>query len=164
MYVQMKVAGLVLDPASKSPIVLLKDGQGEQTLPIWIGLLEAAAIAYALEGVEPARPLTHDLLKMVVEELGGRVPRVDIDALEDDVFHAKIHLEVPGGAQRLVDCRPSDAVALALRMGAEIFAEEQVLRRATSVGVGGTTEAQQSAVWKEFLEDLDPEASGKYKM
>jgi uncharacterized protein len=164
VYVQMKVAGLVLDPNSKSPVVLLKDGQGEQTLPIWIGLLEAAAIAYALEGVEPARPLTHDLLKMLLEELGGRVPRVDIDNLEDDVFHAKIHLEVPGGAKRLVDCRPSDAVALALRVGAAIFAEERVLRRATSVAVGGTVEAQQSAAWKEFLDDLDPEASGKCKM
>jgi bifunctional DNase/RNase len=164
MYVQLKVAGLVLDPNSKSPVVLLKDGQGEQTLPIWIGLLEAAAIAYALEGVEPARPLTHDLLKVLLEEVGARVPRIDIDALEDNVFHAKIHLEVPGGGRRLVDCRPSDALALALRVGAEIFAEDRVLKRATSVEVGGASAAQQSDTWREFLENLDPDAFGKYKM
>lgn len=164
MYVQMKVTGLVLDPASKSPVVLLTDGQGEHRLPIWIGPLEAASIAYALEGVEPPRPLTHDLLKMLLDELGASVPRIDIDSLEDNVFHAKIHLQVPGGARRLVDCRPSDALALALRVEADVFAEEGVLRRARSVEVEGRAGAQQSDAWKEFLEGLDPDAFGKYKM
>ncbi len=165
MYVQMKVAGLVLDPQSKSPVVLLKSATEDYTLPIWIGVLESAAIAYPLEGVEPPRPMTHDLLKMIVEELGARVPRIDIDALEDNVFHAKIHLILPGGTTRLVDSRPSDAIALALRVGAEIFAEEHVLRRAATVEVREPgTEAEGEEAWKDFLENLDSDAFGKYKM
>jgi len=133
-------------------------------LPIWIGMLEAAAVAYALEGVKPARPLTHDLLKMLLEEVGARVPRIDVDALEDSVFHAKIHLELPGGAKRLIDSRPSDAIALALRVGADVYAEESVLRKASSVAVGEGTKAQQEDSWKEFLENLGSDAFGKYKM
>jgi bifunctional DNase/RNase len=163
----MKVAGLMLDPQSKSPVVLLKDGEEGFTLPIWIGILESAAIAYALEGVQPSRPMTHDLLKMLLEELGARVPRIDIDALEDNVFHAKIHLEAPGRAMRLVDSRPSDAIAIALRLSADIFVDEHVLRRASTVDVKQPETEEEGAAqdaWKEFLENLDPEAFGKYKM
>jgi uncharacterized protein len=165
MYVQMKVAGLVLDPQSKSPVVLLKGVEEDYTLPIWIGVLESAAIAYPLEGVEPPRPMTHDLLKMVLEELGARVQRIDIDALEDNVFHAKIHLELTGGSHRLIDSRPSDALALALRVGADIYADESVLRRASTVEVKEAAEGEEGEdAWKEFLENLDPDAFGKYKM
>jgi bifunctional DNase/RNase len=160
----MKVQGLVMDPESKSPVVMLKEGDGEQSLPIWIGILEAAAIAYALEGVQPARPLTHDLLKMLLEELGARVPRVDIDALESDVFHAKIHLEIPGGSRRLVDCRPSDGLAVALRTGAEIYADESVLKKAATFVVKGESKDQGDQAWNDFLENLDSDAFGKYKM
>ncbi len=168
MYVQMKIAGIGLDPESKGPVVLLRDVESRFTLPIWIGLLEASAIAYALEGVDPPRPLTHDLMKVLVEELGGRVTRVDVDSLEDNVFRAKIHLAMPGGAQRLIDSRPSDALALALRTGAEIYAEEGVLEKASTVAVREAPEppgedAGEDA-WKEFLEGLDPDAFGKYKM
>jgi bifunctional DNase/RNase len=163
----MKVAGVALDPQSKSPVVLLRDAEQHYTLPIWIGLLEAAAIAYALEGAEPPRPMTHDLMKMLLEELGASVPRIDVDTMEDNVFHAKIHLELPGGGKRLIDCRPSDALALALRTRARIFAEERVLRRASSVQVKdakpGEGEQDEDA-WKEFLEKLDTDAFGKYKM
>ncbi len=167
MYVEMKVSGVALDPQSKSPVVLLKDTEQHYTLPIWIGVLEAAAIAYALEGVEPPRPMTHDLLKMVLEEVGARVPRIDVDSLEENVFRAKLHLELPGGGKRLLDCRPSDALALALRVGASVFAEEKVLRRASTVQVkegGEQGESQGDDPWKEFLEGLDPDAFGKYKM
>lgn len=167
MYIEMKVGGVALDPQSKSPVVLLKDPEGHYTLPIWIGLLEAAAIAYALEGVEPPRPMTHDLMRMLLEELGARVPRIDVDSLEDNVFHAKIHLEIPGGGKRLIDSRPSDALALALRVGAEIFAEEKVLRRASSVEVkeaDGEARGGDEDPWKEFLENLDPSQFSKYKM
>lgn len=167
MYVEMNVAGVALDPQSKSPVVLLRDAERHYTLPIWIGVLEAAAIAYALEGVEPPRPMTHDLMKMLLEELGASVPRIDVDTVEDNVFHAKIHLELPGGGTRLIDCRPSDALALALRTRARIFAEEKVLRRASSVQVKdakpGEGEQEEDA-WKEFLEKLDADAFGKYKM
>ena len=163
----MKVAGVVLDPQSKSPVVLLKDEEGHYTLPIWIGVLEAASIAYALEGVTPPRPMTHDLMKMLLEELGARVPRIDVDNLEDNVFRAKIHLEMPGGGKRLVDSRPSDALALALRTGADVYAEESVLRRASNVQVTepeGKEKGEGDDPWKEFLENLDPDAFGKYKM
>ncbi|MDW7712287.1 MAG: bifunctional nuclease family protein [Deferrisomatales bacterium] len=167
MYVEMKVAGVALDPQSKGPVVLLRDAEQHYTLPIWIGILEAAAIAYALEGAEPPRPMTHDLMKMLLEELGAAVPRIDVDSIEDNVFRAKIHLELPGGATRLIDSRPSDALALGLRTGAKIFAEEKVLRRASSVQVkeakGGGGEEGEDA-WKEFLEKLDADAFGKYKM
>jgi bifunctional DNase/RNase len=163
----MKVAGVALDPQSKSPVVLLRDAEQHYTLPIWIGVLEAAAIAYALEGAEPPRPMTHDLMKMLLEELGASVPRIDVDTMEDNVFHAKLHLELPGGGKRLIDCRPSDALALALRTRARIFAEEKVLRRASTVQVKdakpGEGEEDEDA-WKEFLEKLDADAFGKYKM
>lgn len=164
MYVQMKVAGLGLDPHSKSPVVLLKEGDDGRVLPIWIGVLEAAAVAYALEGVTPPRPLTHDLLKMLLEEVGARVPRIDVDALEESVFHAKIHLELPGGARRLIDSRPSDAIALALRVGAQVFAEESVLAKGGTVAVKEGAEAPQEDAWKDFLENLETDAFGKYKM
>ena len=169
MYVEMKVAGVVLDPQSKSPVVLLKDVEENYTMPIWIGILEAAAIAYALDGVQPPRPMTHDLMKMLLEEVGARIPRIDVDKLEDNVFRAKIHLEMPGGGKRLIDSRPSDALALALRTGAEIFAEETVLRRATAVEIkqsGDETDSggEEKDPWEEFLENLDPEEFSKYKM
>jgi len=169
VYVQMKIAGVGLDPASKGPVVLLRDTEERYTLPIWIGILEAAAIAYALEGVEPPRPLTHDLMKILIEELAARVPRVDVDSLEDDVFRAKIHLEMPGGAKRLIDSRPSDALALALRTGADIYAEESVLKRASTVAVreGPAQPGEEEGgddPWKEFLRGLDTRVFGKYKM
>jgi bifunctional DNase/RNase len=163
----MKIAGLVLDPQSKSPVVILKGLEDEYTLPIWIGILESAAIAYPLEGVEPPRPMTHDLLRVLLDELGARVPRVDIDALEENVFHAKLHLELADGTKRLVDSRPSDALAIALRGGAEIWAEERVLRRAAPVDVTSAADEDEETgeeSWEDFLENLDPEAFGKYKM
>ena len=169
MYLEMKIAGVVLDPQSKSPVVLLKDLEEHYTFPIWIGILEAAAIAYALDGVEPPRPMTHDLMKMLLEELGARVPRIDVDKLEDNVYRAKIHLEMPGGRMRLVDSRPSDALALALRTGADVYAAETVLRRATAVEIKqpehtGDDSQKEEDPWTEFLENLDTDAFGKYKM
>lgn len=164
MYVRMTVSGLVMDPESKSPVVMLRQSDGALVLPIWIGILEAAAIAYALEGIEPSRPLTHDLVKTLLQELEARVPRVDIDALKDDVFHAKLHLELPGGTRRLIDCRPSDGLAVALRTGAEIFAEERVLQRVSPHGATREPDERQGDAWTDFLANLDPEAFGKYRM
>ena len=165
MYVEMKIDGIALDSGNKTPVVLLSDLTEERTLPVWIGVLEASAILYAIEGVEPPRPFTHDLLKMVVEELGGKVLRLDIDALDDGVFHGKLHLEVPDHGVRLVDCRPSDGLAIAVRCSAPIFAEESVLREAGQAHIV-TTEAGEmdEESWKEYLENLDPEDFGKYKM
>jgi len=167
MYIEMKVGGVALDPSSKSPVVLLNDLDGRYTLPIWIGILEAASIAAVLEGVEASRPMTHDLMKQLVDELGGRVGRIDIDSLEDNVYYAKIHIQAPEGRERLIDSRPSDAIALALRVGADVFAEESVLKKSSVVEVRTAENMQdddQENLWSDFLENLDPSAFGKYKM
>ncbi len=163
MYVRMKVDGVMLDPGSKSPVVLLKEAEGERSLPIWIGIFEAASILFALEGVPPPRPLTHDLMKTVIETLGASVTRVDVDALEDGVFLAKVHLATAEGT-RLVDCRPSDGLAVAVRADAPVFAEEEVIREAGVVTAPATGAAGADVDWKEYLEALDPSAFGKYKM
>ena len=165
MYVEMKIDGIALDSSNKSPVVLLSDLAEQRTLPVWIGVLEASAILYAIEGVAPPRPFTHDLLKSVVEELGGEVIRLDVDALDDGVFHAKIHLQLPDSEVRLVDCRPSDGLAVAVRTGAPIFADEAVLREAGMAHiVTADVDEMDEESWKEYLENLDPEAFGKYKM
>ncbi len=166
MFRQMKILGVAIDPHTKGPVILLRDLEERYTLPIWVGLLEAASISHALEGTLPPRPMTHDLARTLLGELGAEIPRVEVDALVDNVFHAKLHLVLPGGERRLVDCRPSDAMALALRFGAEIFAAEEVLQRSAKAVVreadpGGQPDDNS---WKEFLEDLDPGAFGKYKM
>jgi bifunctional DNase/RNase len=163
----MKVEGLILDPTTKTPVVVLRDAAGRQTLPVWIGVLEAANIAFALDHVPPPRPLTHDLLLTVLGALEGDVRRVDLDSLEENVFHAKLHLRLPRGVTQLVDCRPSDAIAVALRVGAPIYAEEKVLEKAAlrpkesqKKGFAG----HDAEYWKRHLEGLDASAFGKYKM
>lgn len=167
MYVQMTIMGVAIDPNTNGPVILLRDLEKRYTLPIWVGLLEAASISQALEGTEPPRPMTHDLAKVLLEELGAGVARVDVDTLQDNVFHAKIHLRLADGEERLVDSRPSDAMALALRFGAEIYAEESVLLSSATVVVrepGAPEEEDGDESWREFLENLDPDAFGKYKM
>ena len=167
MYHQMKIAGVAIDPKTKGPVILLRDLEERYTLPIWVGLLEAVSISQALEGAEPPRPMTHDLAKMLLEQLGGTISRVDVDSLEDNVFHAKVHLQMPGGEVRLVDSRPSDAMALALRFGAEIYAEEAVLASSARVTVEegeSPDHADGEENWKDSLENLDPDAFGKYNM
>ena len=166
MYHQMKILGVAIDPNTKGPVILLRDLEERYTLPIWVGLLEAAAISHSLEGTLPPRPLTHDLTRTLLGELGAKIPRVEVAALVDNVFHAKLHLVLPDGERRLVDCRPSDAIALALRFEAGIFAAEEVLQSSAKVVVRETGAGSQpdDDSWKEFLEDLDPNAFGKYKM
>ena len=110
--IEMNVGGLTLDPATKSPIVVLRDAGNTVNLPIWIGLLEATAIATELEGIEMARPMTHDLLRDMIGELGGRVERVEINDLRDNTYYARIHIRTSGGP-RVIDSRPSDAISLA---------------------------------------------------
>jgi bifunctional DNase/RNase len=162
----MRILGVAIDPNTKGPVVLLRDLEERYTLPIWVGLLEAASISHALEGTQPPRPMTHDLMRTLLGELGAEVPRVEVDALVDNVFHAKLHLVLPDGQRRLVDCRPSDAMALALRFGAEIFAAEEVLQGSAKVVVRepGAPGQPDDDSWKEILENLDPDAFGKYKM
>jgi bifunctional DNase/RNase len=129
---EVKVRGLILDPANNSPVVILKDIASEAMLPIWIGVFEANAIAMEIEKAVPQRPMTHDLLKNIIAQLGASVERVVITDLIDSTFYAVIVLEV-GGEKVIVDSRPSDAIALALRTDSPIFVAEHVLRSSRSV-------------------------------
>ncbi len=159
--IRMNVQGLTIDPASNSPILILKETDGEATLPIWIGLLEATAIASELEKVAFSRPMTHDLLRNLIALLGSRVERVEVVDLKENTFYALIHLMGPQGAMS-VDSRPSDAIALALRSEAPIFVARRVLERAGAAGKAESEDAEQK--WKDLLDKMDPEDFGKYKM
>jgi len=181
--VELFVAGLVLDPASNAPIVILKNSEGDTCLPIWIGLAEATAIASALKEVNISRPMTHDLLKNVIEELGAKIIRIYVRGLEDNTFLADIELAI-GDITRVIDARPSDAIALAVRINAPIIVSQEVLSTAQVqlVPVDENTEADGassklekseyisenfSAIdeekWVDILEGMDPD-DFKYKM
>jgi bifunctional DNase/RNase len=159
--VRMIVQGLTIDPGTNSPILILKDQESERTLPIWIGLLEATAIASELEKVSFSRPMTHDLLRDVIRQLGFSVAKVEVTRLKENTFYALIHLLGPGG-EVAVDSRPSDAIALALRTQAPIFVAVKVLEQAGATGKGEHEDAEEK--WKDLLERMDPEDFGKYKM
>ena len=132
--VRMEIKGLMLDPTSNIPIVVLREQGGQVFLPIWIGVFEANAIALRIEGVEPPRPMTHDLLRLVLEQLGATVEKIVISDLRESTFFALIHLQ-QGGQSVTVDARPSDAIALALRTEAPIFVLRSVLDDARAVGL-----------------------------
>lgn len=161
MLVEMKVRGLALDPLSNMPIIILRDEEDKRSLPIWVGVVEANAIALELEKIATPRPLTHDLIKNILETIDARVVKVVVTDLRDNTFFAELHLRL-GEAEYTVDSRPSDAIALALRVSAPIFVEEDVVRRAKTVEVA-TKEPQAAAKpddperFREWLENLKPE-------
>jgi hypothetical protein len=157
----MVVQGLTMDPASNSPILILKEHEGKRSLPIWIGLLEATAIASELEKVTFSRPMTHDLLRNALSALGHSVAKVEVTELKENTFYALIYLLGPQG-EKAMDSRPSDAIALALRADAPIFVADQVLEQAGATGKGEHEDAEEK--WKDLLERMDPEDFGKYKM
>lgn len=158
--VAMSIKGLMLDPVSNSPIVVLKDEEEKFFLPIWVGIFEANAIALQLENVSTPRPMTHDLLRNMIAELDGRVARVVINDLRDSTFFAQIRVIT---AQRTLelDARPSDAIALALRTEAPIFVAQSVLEQAQTISPDAE-EMDDNA--KRLFEQLDNEDTGKYKM
>jgi bifunctional DNase/RNase len=165
MWLEMKVRGLALDPLSNMPIVILRDEEDRRSLPIWVGVFEANAIALELEKIATPRPMTHDLIKNILESLDARVGKVVVNDLRDNTFFAVIHLHL-GGSEITVDSRPSDAIALALRVGAPIFVDEEVVLKAKSVeiakeGESGKLEDQEKL--KEWLDNLKPEDFGKFK-
>ncbi|OYT70950.1 MAG: hypothetical protein CFK52_09545 [Chloracidobacterium sp. CP2_5A] len=131
---EMKIRGLMIDPAANTPIVVLKEVDGDQLLPIWVGPFEANAIAFEIEKMAPPRPMTHDLLRNLILQMDGRVRRVVVTELRNNTFFAVIELEV-AGKMIFLDARPSDAIALALRVDAPIFVHESVLESSTSVMV-----------------------------
>ena len=158
----MEIRGLVVDPVSNVPIVILRDASGDRFLPIWIGAFEANAIAIRLEGASTPRPLTHDLLLAVLQRLGGRVEKVVVTDLRSNTFYAEVFLE-QGGEVLVLDARPSDAIALALRAGAAIFVERHVLELAQSA-VPDSGELSEEERLRRWLEALGPEDLGKYEM
>ena len=161
MAVEMKVKGLMWDPVSRMPIVILRTQEGESLLPIFVGLFEANAIAQQLDGSLSPRPMTHDLLGNLIDALHARVDRVVITDLRDNTFFALIHLE-RSGEKLAIDARPSDAMALALRLKVPIFVEDTVLARSSATGEDGQVdEAERLRRW---LETVDPEDLGRYEM
>ncbi|MGV8080782.1 MAG: bifunctional nuclease family protein [Syntrophales bacterium] len=166
MMIEMKVAGLTIDPVTNTPIVILKDRDEKRILPIWIGLFEASAIATELEGINFSRPMTHDLIRDILSNLGIEVLKVEVHDLRNNTFFANIHLLREGKTQ-VIDSRPSDALALALRAGAPIYVEERVIEKSRNIDVGTKItdlEKEKEDKLKEFLENLDPDDFGKYKM
>ncbi len=168
---EMKVKGLTLDPLTNMPIVILKDLEEKKVLPIWVGIFEANAIALEMEQVSTPRPMTHDLIKNIIEGFKAQVSRVVVNELKDNTFYAVITINL-NTTEVLIDSRPSDAIAVALRVNAPIFVAEKVIEEARSIEF---TEQQQAAAgekegenmpesddWKRWLENLKPEDFGKY--
>lgn len=158
---RMEIKGLMLDPSSNVPIVILRDEESDVFLPIWIGVFEANAIALRIEGVDPPRPMTHDLLLSSLETLGAVIERIVISDLRESTFFAVIHL-VQRDEKLTIDSRPSDAIALALRAQAPIFVLRSVLEKAKAVDVD--SDASEEEKIRKMLEELSPEDLGKYTM
>jgi bifunctional DNase/RNase len=158
---RVEIRGLMLDPSSNVPIVILRDPQSQLFLPIWIGVFEANAIALKIEGVEPPRPMTHDLLRMMIEHLGAQVEKIVISDLKESTFFAVIHVHHDGQSIG-IDARPSDAIALALRAEAPIFVLRSVLDKAQAAEL--TTDVSDEERLKKWLEEINPDELGKWTM
>jgi len=160
MEIEMKIRGLMMDPVTNMPIVILKDVNGNMILPIWVGIYEANAIALEIEKVSTPRPMTHDLLKNVLVGLNASVKKVVVNELRDDTFFALIWVEQDGQVIS-IDSRPSDALALALRLDCPIYVEEEVLK---SSKLSSATEKVTNEELRKWLENLSDEDLGRYKM
>lgn len=160
MEVEMKIRGLMMDPVTNMPIVILKDTNGSTILPIWVGIYEANAIALEIEKVNTPRPMTHDLIKNLLVGLNTGVQKVVVNELRDDTFYALIWLERDGQIIS-IDSRPSDALALALRLDCPIFVEDEVLK---SSKLANVTEKVTNEELRKWLENLNDEDMGRYKM
>jgi hypothetical protein len=158
--IEMQIGGLGFDPRNLSPLVLLRDQEEMNFLPIWIGVFEAAAIAMELQGVQPPRPMTHDLLKNTIENLGGKMKRAVINDIKDGTFYALIEIETKDGKILNLDARPSDAIALAVRNRAPVFVSEVVMMQAKLVN--SEKDAEETKKFKDFIENLRPEDFTKY--
>ena len=158
MFLLMKVSGIALDPFTNTPIVILKDTQNEKTLPIWIGFMEASSIAMELEKTPRARPITHDLLKNLLEKLKFVVTKIEVTDLKDDTFYARIYLKRDNEEYSL-DSRPSDAIAIALRTDSPIFVNEEVIEKSKKIEIDEDKEKL-----AELLDKIPEGDFGKYKM
>jgi hypothetical protein len=158
MLVEMKIKGLMIDPLTQMPIVILRDPGGESVLPIWVGIFEANAIALQMEKIQTPRPMTHDLLKSLMLSMGVALEKIVITDLKDNTFYALLHLQHEGKALT-VDSRPSDAIAIALRTQSPIFVDSTVIEKAKSVDL--TKEAGDTERLRKWLENIDPDDLGK---
>jgi bifunctional DNase/RNase len=161
MEIEMKIKGLVVDPISKMPIVVLEVPAGDRILPIWIGVFEANAIALTIENIPTPRPMTHDLMKNFLDKLEIDLEKIVVSDVRNNTFYALLHCRHKD-ARLVIDSRPSDAIALALRMKSPIFVEEDVVEKAQSLKLDENLESSERL--KKWLEGLKAEDFGKYKM
>jgi hypothetical protein len=163
---EVRVSGVSLDPVSNTPIIILRDRETERVIPIWIGLLEAPSITTELEAIRLPRPMTHDLLKSILEKLHVRVAKVEVDGLRNSTFYATIYLKGEG-LDVSIDARPSDAIAIALRTGSPIYVAEQIIEASDRIDLT-TLETEEKDIsakdWNEVLEEMTPEDFGKFRM
>lgn len=162
---KVSIAGLTMDPTSNTPIIILKSDEDNRAVPIWIGLLEATSIVSALQNIKFDRPMTHDLFKNFADQLHIEVAKVEVCDLKDNTFFARIHF-ITDGETFDMDARPSDAIAIALRTGAPIFVDEKVIdQSALADGEAEMVdESEEGKKWADYLEKLNPEDFGKYKV
>lgn len=162
---KVSIAGLTMDPASNTPIIILKSEKNNQAIPIWIGLLEATSIASALQNIKYERPMTHDLFKNFTELLEISISRIEVCDLKDNTFYAKIYFISKDGNFEM-DARPSDAIALALRFDAPIFVADEIMQK-SKMGDGEAEvldTSEEGKKWADYLESLSPEDFGKFKI
>ena len=162
MDIEVRIRGLMMDPSTNMPIVMLKDVGSDSVIPIWVGILEANAIAIEIEKVAAPRPMTHDLTRNLIHHLNGRLERVVITEIKDETFHAVLCLR-QGDEPVMIDARPSDAIALALRADCPIFVAEQVMQSAR-LNTSGPSDGPNPDQLRGWLEGLNDEDLGRYKM
>ena len=162
---KMNIAGIAMDPASNTPIILLKSVEDDQVVPIWIGLLEAASIASAMKNIKFDRPMTHDLFKNFADSLKVSVSRVEVSDIKDNTYYAVIYFTSPETTFTM-DARPSDAIAIALRYNAPVFVDEKVITKSQDTGsdVELGDESEEGRKWADYLKNLPPDEFGKYKV
>jgi len=158
MYQEMKVTGIAIDPFTNSPIVILKSEDGMNVLPIWVGFMEASSIAMELEKTPRVRPITHDLIKNIIDQINFKLTKIEVTDLKDNTFYANIYLQ-KNGKEHIFDARPSDAIAIAIRTGAPIFVNEKVIEIAQKIEFEENDEKL-----KNLLSQFPDEDFGNYKM
>jgi len=160
---EVKVMGIVVDPKASNPVVVLVDLSGQKALPIWIGVFEAEAISRGLEDVVTLRPMTHDLMKQILDTFQASLTRVVISDIKGNTFYANLHLNIEG-REMIVDSRPSDAIALAVRVKAPIFIAESVIDVTKQLGLLASNILEEQDELKSIIENMKPEDFGKFKM
>jgi bifunctional DNase/RNase len=162
---KMSIAGIAMDPASNTPIILLKSDEDDQVVPIWIGLLEATSIASAMKNIKFDRPMTHDLFKNFADRMEIKVTRIEVSDIKDNTYYAIIHFDSPEGAFKM-DARPSDAIAIALRYEAPVFVDDKVITKSmdTIPDAELGDESEEGQKWADYLKKLSPDDFGKYKV